>query len=122
MKEQEKNQKPISVKQLVEATRKANFNHKKGEAMISIIKQEDETAFIKWSGNPKDLLDAAYTLLQNDVRIAAIVCRATKDYVDSLKADPNAWVRLTNEVAKFDGLQPEKQGAMKQSEGKEEAS
>ncbi len=102
MKAKETTQQPVSVERLAEAVRMTMPDCKKGEALIAVVKKADSTAFIKWSGTGKDLLDSAYTLLQNDVSIAAIICRAAKDYIESLKADPNAWMRLTREVARYE--------------------
>lgn len=117
MKQQEKNQKPLSAKQLVEQTR--NVNLKKGQAIISAVKLDDETAHLKWSGTNKELMDLVFTLLHNDMHIAAIVCRASKDFIETLKADPNAWMRLTQEIQNFDGYQPQ---SVIITDGKEEAS
>ncbi len=101
MKKEKETQKPITANQLIEATQATTL--KKGEAIISIIKKSNETCHIKWSGTNKDLLDTAYTLLQNDMHMAAIICRAAKDFIDSCKVDPNTWMRLTNEIAGFSG-------------------
>jgi len=98
-------QKPVSVKQLVEATRSTNI--RKGEAIISAIKLDDETAHLKWSGTNKELMDLVFTLLHNDMHIAAIICRASKDFIETLKTDPNAWMRLTQEIQNFDGYNPQ---------------
>ncbi len=105
MKKEKETQKPITANQLIEATQATTL--KKGEAIISIIKKSNETAHIKWSGTNKDLLDSAYTLLQNDMHLAAIICRAAKDFIDSCKADPNAWAKLTNEIAGLEGEKPD---------------
>lgn len=118
MNKKETTQKPISAKQLIEATKATTLQ--KGEAMISVIKQKDDTVHIKWSGTGKALLDSTFTLLQNDMHIAAIVCRATKDYIDSLKATPQKWMELTQRIAGFDGTRPSSiETSSNDSEGKE---
>ena len=115
--DKKENQKPISVKQLVEATKNANL--KKSEAIVSAIKLDNETAHLKWEGTNKDILDLVFTLLHNDMHIAAIVCKATKDFIETLKADPNAWMRLTHEIQNLDGYNPQSTIIM---DGKEAAS
>lgn len=100
----ETTQKHLTANQLIEATKATTLQ--KGEAMISVIKQKDDTVHIKWSGTGKALLDSTFTLLNNDMKIAAIVCRAAKDYIETLKGNPQQWMRLTQEVAAFDELQP----------------
>lgn len=111
-------QKPISIKQLVEATKATE--PKKGEAIISIIKQANESVHLKWAGTNKDLLDSAFTLLQNDVHIAAVICRASKDYLDSLKDSPQRWMELTQEVAKYDAFTRTANSADSTPEGRKE--
>ena len=115
--DKKENQKPISVKQLVEATKNANL--KKSEAIVSAIKLDNETAHLKWEGTNKDILDLVFTLLHNDMHIAAIVCKATKDFIETLKTDRNAWMRLTQEIQNFDGYNPQSTIIM---DGKEAAS
>ena len=117
MKQDKKDQKPISVKQLVEATKNANF--KKSEAIVSAIKLDDETAHLKWAGTNKDIIYLVFTILHNDMHIAAIVCKATKDFIETLKTDPNAWMRLTYEIQNLDGYNPQSTIIMN---GKEAAS
>lgn len=112
-------QKPISIKQLVEATKATE--PKKGEAIISIIKQANESVHLKWAGTNKDLLDSAFTLLQNDVHIAAVICRASKDYLDSLKDSPQRWMELTQEVAKYDEFTRTANSTDSTPEGRKEA-
>ena len=101
MNKKETTQKPISANQLIEATKATSL--KKGEAIISVIKKANEDVHLKWAGTNKDLLDSTFTLLHNDMHIAAIVCRAAKDYVDSCKADPRKWMELTQRIAEFQG-------------------
>ena len=101
MNKKETTQKPISAKQLIEATKATTL--KKGEAIISVIKKDNEDVHLRWAGTNKDLLDSTFTLLQNDLRIAAIVCWAAKDYIETCKGDPQKWMRLTQEIADFQG-------------------
>ena len=102
MNKKETTQKPISANQLIEATKATSL--KKGEAIISVIKKDNEDVHLKWAGTNEDLIDSTFTLLQNDVHIAAIVCRAAKDYIDSLKDSPQRWMELKQEVAKYDAF------------------
>ncbi len=114
----ETTQKHLTANQLIEAVQNADIT--KGEAVISIIKKANDEVHLKWKGSSKALLDITYTMLQNDMHIAAIVCRATKDYIDSLKATPQKWMELTQRIAGFDGTRPSSiETSSNDSEGKE---
>lgn len=114
-KKQETTQKPVSTNELIEATKATSL--KKGEAIISVIKKNNDDVHLKWSGTNQDLLNSAFTLLQNDLHIAAIICRAAKDYIETCKAEPEKWMRLTQEIAGFQGTP-----VSTMDSGKEEAS
>ncbi len=111
-KNKDNTQKSFTAKQLIEAVENARL--KKGEAIINITKREDNLVHLKWAGSSKDLLDITYTMLQNDMSIAAIICRATKDYIDTLKSCPQEWMRLTQKIASFDYSPAENVGSRKE--------
>lgn len=105
------NQKPtFGIKQLIE-TSKGRVKIQKGDAIITAIK-EGEDCYIHTAGTDKDLLNTIFTVLHNDMRMAALIGRATKDYIETLKQNPAIWMELTHMVNSFDfaGAEGKEQG------------
>lgn len=71
---------------------------KKRKVFISIEAMGDK-ADMKYSGTNRELIDCVYTMLSNDKQLAAIICTATKDFIETLKSEPKEWEELTKRIS-----------------------
>jgi uncharacterized protein YihD (DUF1040 family) len=85
----------------------------KGEAVIIIAQNKNRKVIATWDGEMADMANDIYTIMKNNTKAAAFICKITKDYLNRLKTDPQKWVELTSEILKFREM-PEKN----QEEGK----
>lgn len=100
MKQEKTTARQHTVKQLREY--QANTRTKEGEAAIVITKTADNKASLGWSGTKRDLLNLLFTTCRNDRGMAALICRAAKDHVESCKQNHQAWVDLTADIVGLD--------------------
>lgn len=73
-------------------------------AHVTLTLNEDGKCGIHWKGTTIQLADILYTTMQHDVRLAAIICQAAKDFIETCKGDAEKWRRLTVDCA---GIQQE---------------
>lgn len=52
-----------------------------------------------WKGNSVDIADLIFTAMNNDTKIAAVICQTAKDYIETCKGNLDKWKRLTAECA-----------------------
>ena len=103
MEQKEQTKQTEQVKQQSQDPRK-DFTGAKNLAHITLTLNEDGQCGIHWKGTTLQLADILYTTMLHDRKLAALICQAGKDYIETLKGDPGKWGQLTIDVA---GIQDE---------------
>lgn len=74
------------------------------KSYLNLSTQPNGKCLCSWKGEAVELADLVFTAMNNDTRVAAIVCQTAKDYIDTCKGDLDKWKKLTTECAEISAI------------------